>query len=259
MTPGAVPLLVDIGNTRLKWATLRDGLLQAGGVFAHTGRQLGASLLAEWSDLGGVGTVLVGSVVGAAREQELAACVEQRFGIAAEFVRSPTAALAIRNAYADPARLGVDRFLGMAALHAQQPRAQVLVSVGTAMTIDALDAAGNHLGGLIIPSPTLMREAIPGATARVGSAAGAWIALPANTADAVHSGALYAAAGAVDRFCDAVTQRLGVVPARVLTGGGANDLAPLLPDAERAHDLVLVGLALWAADPGARSAAPAAG
>lgn len=241
-------LLVDLGNTRLKWATLAHGELRAGGVFAHGRAPLEAALRTEWADLRGVEGVLVASVVAPAREEELDARVRERFGRRAEFVRTPAAALGVRNAYAEPARLGIDRFLALAALHGERPRAQVLVSVGTALTVDALSADGRHHGGLILASPRLMREAVLGNTARVDALGGRWSEMPDNTADAVVAGSLYAALGAIDRFAAASTRRLGEPPALILTGGGAEELAPLLPSAERAHDLVLRGLARWAAE-----------
>lgn len=242
-------LLVDLGNTRLKWATLTRGELRAGGVFAHGREPLEAALRAEWADLRSVEAVLVASVVAPAREAELDARVRERFGAAAEFVRTPAAALGVRNAYAAPARLGIDRFLALAALHGERARAQVLVSVGTASTLDALDAAGLHHGGLILPSPRLMREAVLGNTARVEALGGRWSEMPDNTADAVVSGALYATLGAIDRFLASAALRLGgAAPALIVTGGGAEELVPLLPHAERRHDLVLRGLARWAAE-----------
>jgi type III pantothenate kinase len=242
-------LLIDLGNTRLKWATWSGARLQAGGVFAHAGQSLVTELRREWVELVRVDAVLVASVLAQAREQELDDFVGERFSLRAEFVRSPAAALGLRNAYAEPARLGVDRFLALATLHAQQPCAQVLASVGTALTIDALDVDGVHHGGLILPAPQLMREALLAGTARVGNAQGRYRELPDNTADAVVSGSLYAALGAIERFRANMARRLGTEPVLHLTGGGANELAALaalLPDAARAHDLVLRGLALWA-------------
>ena len=216
-------LLVDLGNTRLKWATL-----------ARPSRMLVASVLDEQ------------------REARLAAFARERFDLSPEFVRSPAAALGIRNAYAEPARLGVDRFLALAALHARAAQLQVLASVGTAMTLDLLDDQGRHHGGLILPAPQLMRASLRARTARVDVVEGRWRELPDNTADAVASGALYAATGAVARFLEVATRRFEARPALFLTGGGADELEPLLADARRVHDLVLEGLAAWAAQPGAR-------
>jgi len=241
-----VKILVDLGNTRLKWATLVRGELRPGGVFAHASTPLVAQLQREWNGLVRVDAVLVASVVAPAQEAELDALVRQRFGLPATFLRSPAFALGVRNAYAEPARLGIDRFLALVALHAEHPRAQLLASVGTALTVDALDAQGVHHGGLIVPSPHLMREAILAGTARVGIAGGCWNEMPTATADAVVAGSLYAAAGAIDRFRDVAARRLGASPALLLTGGGADEIAPLLANAERVHDLVLRGLARWA-------------
>jgi type III pantothenate kinase len=239
-------LLVDFGNTRLKWATqTRAGTLQPGGALAHAGEAPGARLEHAWRALQGIDGVRVASVVAPAQEQALADFVQARFGCALQFVRSPAQALGIRNAYAEPARLGIDRFLALAALHAAAPCARVLVSVGTALTADALGADGVHHGGIIVAAPALMRTALLQATARVGVADGTWQALPRSTADGVHMGALYAAAGAVDRFRAVAADDLGEMPRLDLTGGGAGELAPLLPDARRHDDLVLAGLALW--------------
>ena len=109
-------LLVDVGNTRLKWASIgADGQLRPGGVFAHADGSLVAELRREWGGLARVQSAWVASVVASVREQELAAFVRERFGLGVQFVRSPAAALGVRNAYAEPERLGVDRFLALAA------------------------------------------------------------------------------------------------------------------------------------------------
>jgi type III pantothenate kinase len=242
-------LLIDFGNTRLKWATLNKGQLQAGGVFAHADSALVTELRREWAELVRVDAVLVASVVASAREHELDEFVRERFGLRAEFLRSPAAALGVRNAYAVPARLGIDRFLALVAAHAEHARALVLVSVGTALTLDALAADGVHHGGVVVASPRLMRDVLLAGTARIGALDGQCNEMPHNTADAVVTGSLYAAAGAIDRFCVAAARRLGTPPALLLTGGGADELAPLVERAERAHDLVLRGLALWAQAP----------
>lgn len=240
-------LLIDLGNTRLKWATLAGGRMRPGGVFAHAGRELGARLRSEWNDIARPVRVLVASVLDEERERQLDAYLRERFGVPAEFVRSPASALGVRNAYTEPARLGVDRFLALAALHAREAQPQLLASVGTAMTLDLLDADGRHHGGLILPAPLLMRASLRSGTARLDVVEGRWNELPDNTADAVLSGSLYAAAGAVERFAEVATQRLGTRPAVFLTGGGGEELAERLPAARRVHDLVLDGLVLWAA------------
>ncbi|HEY6986538.1 MAG TPA: type III pantothenate kinase [Rhodanobacteraceae bacterium] len=239
-------LLIDIGNTRFKWALVENGATWARGTFAHTGADITEALDREWANLTSPRRILVASVASLALDVEIEDVARRRFGVEPEFLRSPAAGLGIHNAYPEPQRLGIDRFLGLAALHAARASAQVLVGVGTAMTLDALDADGTHLGGWILPSPALMRESVLARTARVGSADGHWTEFGDNTADGLHSGALAAAGGAVERFCANAARRFQTWPAVVLTGGGADEIAARVPGAERRADLVLEGLALWA-------------
>ena len=246
-------LLVDFGNTRLKWAEWSDGRLRFGGAFAHAETSLEAGVSAHWRSLPTPRSIHVASVVDAARERELAHLVQSVFSMSAEFVRSPAHALGIVNAYREPQRLGVDRFLARAALHAQAARAQVLVSCGTALTLDALDASGRHLGGLIAASPALMRRALGMATARVGDAQGELVELATSSADAAWSGSILAAVALVERFRARVAERLGGPVATVADGGGIDEWLTCLDGVERGRDLVLRGLALWAG----QTAAPA--
>lgn len=242
-------LLVDFGNTRLKWAIWAGGKRSMGGVFAHADTSLETALSANWSALQRPQEILVASVVSPEREQELAMLVENLFNQEARFVRSPLAALGVTNAYrTDPARLGVDRFLALAALHADKPRAQMLISCGTALTLDAMAADGTHLGGLIAPSPMLMRQSLGRATAQVGDNQGMLVEIATNTVDAAWSGCLLAAVALVERFRDTVSRQLGTEVAVVGDGGGLDEWLPLMPDVERGRDLVLRGLALWAAE-----------
>jgi type III pantothenate kinase len=238
-------LLIDLGNTRFKWALASPGTIHARGAFAHTGGSIASELEHEWTALPAVQRICVASVAHLGLDTEIETFARQRFGVVPQFLRSPAVALGVRNAYAEPHRLGIDRFLALAAAHAT-PRAQVIVGIGTAMTLDALDADGTHIGGWIVPSPALMRDAVLARTARVGVADGHLTDFADNTADALHSGSLHAASGAVERFSANAARRFQTWPAVVLTGGGADELAPLVPGAERRPDLVLDGLALWA-------------
>ncbi len=239
-------LLIDIGNTRFKWARVESGGTWARGAFAHTRADITEALDREWANVTPPTRILVASVASLALDVEIEAVARRLFGVEPEFLRSPAAALGIRNAYPEPQRLGIDRFLSLAALHATRPTAQVLVGIGTAMALDALDADGTHLGGWIVPSPALMRESVLARTARVGSADGQWTEFADNTADGLHSGTLAAASGVIERFCANAARRFQTWPAVVLTGGGADEIAARLPGAERRADLVLEGLALWA-------------
>ena len=238
-------LLIDLGNTRLKWSLWGDGRRSMGGVFSHADTSLEAALSNNWTALPKPEAILVASVVKNAQEQELTRLLESHFDQAAEFVRSPANALGVRNAYAEPELLGVDRFLGMATVHKASPRAQILLSCGTALTLDALTSTGQHLGGLIAPSPTLMRKALGISTARVGEQVGKIVEIADNTADAAWSGCVLSTVALIERFRNEVSRRLGAQVAIIGDGGGLDEWLALVPDVERGRDLVLRGLALW--------------
>lgn len=241
-------LLVDLGNTRLKWA-LQDGSGLRAGVPLDHSRPLLPQLEQAWRDAPAVAQVLVASVGRPRLEAELVQTVRARFGLETRFIATPAEACGVRVAYARPEKLGVDRFVALVALRAATAAPAVLASVGTALVLDALGADGVHLGGLIAPSPTLMQQALLGATARVTAAETARIVeLADDTEDAVRSGCWLAAAALVERFHAKVCARLGAEVELVLAGGAAGELAPLLGRPARIEaDLVLRGLARLAA------------
>lgn len=239
-------LLIDFGNTRLKWATLDDGELQPGGVFAHQQQTLAAAASKDWLALPDrPRSVLVASVVNDECEAELTALCRSVFRLDPVWLKSPPAALGVRNGYPEPHQLGIDRFLAMLAVHVQSPRAQIVVSCGTALTLDALGADGQHHGGLIVASPDLMRSALRSAAARLAIPSGKPVEMATSTSDAILSGALLAAVALIERFCRQTAAKLGDAPAIVLSGGGSEELSAWLPESEWHADLVLQGMARW--------------
>jgi type III pantothenate kinase len=154
-------------------------------------------------------------------------------------------ACGVRNAYSAPARLGVDRFLGLVAAHRDSAGPAVIAGCGTALAVDAVGTDGRHLGGLIAPAPPLMRQALLERTARLGELTAAPITDFADTTSAaVESGTWLAAVALVERFARRTQAALGMAPALILSGGGAKRLAPLLELEHRVDpDLVLRGLA----------------
>lgn len=248
-------LLLDLGNTRLKWVALDENSVLARGAVAWS-EPVAEQLEQAWLSLSPVDHVLAASVVDEARETEITERVRQRFSRAVQWVRSPAGGCGVRNAYAEPGRLGVDRFLAMVAAHADGLAPCVLVGVGTALTLDALAADGRHLGGLIAPGPQLMRQSLLGATARVRpEQAGVVTGWADNTADAVASGCWGACAGLVERFARQVAEPLGGAPQLLLGGGDAPPLRELLSLPCRLFgDGVLRGLAVWSGAPMAADA-----
>lgn len=244
-------LLLDMGNTRLKWAlqTQPAGWLARGAVDWQPDME--AALESAWANLPRPVAVIAASVVGTAREAQVTNVTERLFACAPGWLRTPASACGVRNAYAEPQRLGVDRFLAMVAARADGHAPCIVAGAGTALTLDALAADGQHLGGLIAPGPQLMQQSLLDATARVRpDRAGDILELADNTADAVASGCWQAAAALIERFATRMAPRLGATPALILGGGDAARLAPLLSiPARLSQDGVLRGLAVWANTP----------
>ena len=146
--------LFDLGNSRLKAAPVEGGGHGGVAAVAHGGDAASfAPVLPERGGVAHLASVTVPLLTIALLDQ-----LAQRFDRIC-IARTQVAFAGVRIAYAEPARLGVDRFLALLGAHARGGPALV-VAVGTALTIDLLDAAGRHLGGRIAPSPSLMREAM---------------------------------------------------------------------------------------------------
>ena len=178
--------------------------------------------------------------------------VAQTWQIEAEFVTSTPMAGGIRNAYPQPAKLGVDRWLAMIGAHALERGAVCIVSVGTAMTIDGIAADGRHLGGVIVPGPDLMVTSLLKNTsdiaqrARQGDASDGLFA--DNTLGAIRQGAEHALAALVERAVGVMRRTLNETPKLLVTGGASDRVEKAIGLPYRAvPDLVLQGLAVLAA------------
>jgi len=241
-------LLLDLGNTRLKWALRKGDDTLARGAVAWN-EDIAETLRVAWATLAAPSVVFGASVVDAARERLVADSVSAAFAREPLWLRTPVEACGVRNAYAEPQRLGVDRFLAMVAAHADGDGPCVLAGVGTALTLDALAADGRHLGGLIAPGPRLMQQSLLGATAQVRpTGMGMIVEVADNTADAVASGCWLASVALIERFAGRMVPMLGASPTLRLGGGDAEALLPLLAmPARLVHDGVLRGLAAWSA------------
>ena len=147
------------------------------------------------------------------------------------WVVSSAAEGGLTNGYDHPSRLGADRWVAMiGAWHrglAQGPaRPMVVVMVGTAVTVDALDATGRFLGGLILPGHGIMLRAMESGTAGLSVPTGNVVDFPTNTSDALTSGGTYAIVGAVDRMLQHVRKHCGAEPLCLMTGGAGWKVAP---------------------------------
>lgn len=241
-------MLLDLGNTRVKWALQSSpgARLAQGALDWH--EDIAAALDQAWLELPRPDRVAAASVVDPLREAQVSGSLARRFDRLPQWLRTPASACGVRNAYAEPERLGVDRFLAMVAALADGRAPCVLAGVGTALTLDALSADGQHLGGLIAPGPRLMQKSLRGATARVRpDHAGQILELADNTADAVASGCWQSTAALIERFATRMSNRLGGSASLILGGGDAARLLPLLAlPALLSEDGVLRGLGIWA-------------
>jgi type III pantothenate kinase len=239
-------LLLDLGNTRLKWAVLDRGARIAQGAVAWND-DVESVLAQAWGALDGVAHIYGASVVDAAKEARVEAMANAIRARHVFWLRTPAEACGVRSAYAEPERLGVDRFLAMVSAYHAADAPCVLVGVGTALTLDALDGEGHHLGGLIAPGPQLMQQSLWGATARLHPEPGRVLDAADNTADAIASGCWQATVALVERFAARMAPKLGGAPRIILGGGDAAQLQPLLTmPAQLTEDSVLRGLAVWA-------------
>ncbi len=243
-------LLFDVGNTRLKWGILEGERIVRQGHVDHDKlkRQGVASLTTRLP--ANVDYALASNVAGAAFATRLAGIIGIHCDTDVHFARSEKEAYGVRNAYRQPRRLGVDRWVALIGARAETRSAVCVVDAGTAVTIDAMDNTGQHLGGLIIPGTQLMRDALSRETSgirlRRGDAGdpGSGLELfAASTSDAVQSGTLSAVCGAVERAVRAM-RTAGLRPKIILTGGDASRILKRLDGTilHRPH-LVLQGLA----------------
>ena len=227
-------LAIDVGNTRLKWAQYSAPspgakLLHHGAVFLETIDGLADS---EWAalkpPLSMLGCVVAGEGVKRRVEEQL-----ELWELEPRWVVSGKQACGVTNHYDHPSRLGVDRWVALiGARHrvlspGDVPRPALVVMVGTAVTVDALDAQGNFLGGLILPGFGLMLRALEMGTAGLKAPTGEAVEFPTNTSDALMSGGADAIAGAVERMHRKLLRRTGQKPALIMTGGAAVKLATI--------------------------------
>lgn len=238
------PWLFDLGNTRLKCAPLVDG--RVGEVLALPHREADITAALETALPPRIDVAYIASVANEGLRVALLQALASR-ARRMLLARTQAAFGDFRIAYAQPHKLGVDRFLAMLAAHARCEGAVLLCGVGTALTVDLVDAHGRHLGGRIAPSPMLMREVLHERAPQLPVAGGAYSDFAADTEDALASGCMGAALALIESSRDAARHRLGQQPQLLLHGGGADELGARLPDAVLIPSLVLEGLAIWAA------------
>jgi type III pantothenate kinase len=242
-------LAVDCGNTRIKWARYRPGPYPVGSDMAAARVQQGALGQTELSSLGTQlstmpqpSRIIIANVAGAAVEQALRVLTDA-WGAPVEWLMASAERAGVINRYKQPARLGADRWAALIAARHRQSGPQLVVSAGTALTVDMLDAQGVFLGGIIAPGLRLMQQSLAAGTAGLPLSPGQYAEWPRDTTEAIATGCLEAACGAIR----GMMRRLPSQAQCLITGGDAATLSAQLDIAhQRADHLVLDGLALLA-------------
>ncbi|MCG6897640.1 MAG: type III pantothenate kinase [Thiocapsa sp.] len=236
-------LLLDIGNTSLRWALSDGGPPGETRVVRHGGAAP-LDLLAEWERLDAPVRVLASNVGGAAIASAISRVTRAYWRREVEYIRTRATFGALRIAYSEPERLGVDRWLALIAAHRLLGEAALILDAGTAATFDLLLADGQHIGGLILPGIEMMRASLLAGT-RIPRIEAEPTDAPwaADTGPAVAAGSLHAIAALADRLYDRLASEARSQPRLVLTGGDARRLIPAIDRPCRwIPDLVLRGL-----------------
>ncbi|MEQ1814182.1 MAG: type III pantothenate kinase [Candidatus Nitrotoga sp.] len=262
-------LLIDAGNSRLKWVLARFNKgLKTDAWSNHNVLNNGQVTREIFAGLTPPDRVIISNVAGDEMTQILQdACAAWSCNI--KFVTAQQQQCGVLNTYQQPAQLGSDRWAALIAAWQQQRRACLVINCGTATTVDTLvvdsnsSGGGIFLGGLILPGVEMMQHSLTQRTAQLFEVSGSLHNFPQNTADAIHSGAMRATLGAIQqqyamlvKYIDAQTSHTDRIanhpecaaqyslPLCLLSGGAAHLIQPHLANLETAHvpDLVLRGL-----------------
>jgi type III pantothenate kinase len=243
-------LAIDVGNTRMKWA-----LVQGMGAHAHwlahghcELEEIGDLNRTHWKRIVPPDFVLASNVAGETvrrRVQDQA----DRWGVRVKWITAQESQCGVTNGYEKPTLLGADRWAALIAARQRIPDSPCLIiTVGTAVTMDCLGKDGTFIGGLILPGFRLMLDALESGTAGLRVPPGEFQDFPTNTSNALMSGGIHALAGAAMRMREGFAKTAGAEPKVLLAGGAAIKLAPYLNFAfENTDNLVLEGLG-WIAE-----------
>jgi len=243
-------LLIDCGNTRCKISRLlTDGLLAPVTAIALDAQDFIAQLKTQVNFDVENKQCYFASVASAEINSSIESVLVSA-GFIFTRVKTQAQALGVRIAYPNPQQLGVDRFLGLLAVH-QTKKSALIVSVGSALTVDVLQADGKHRGGMIAATETIIHNAMENRFANFRNLSGLPLGFSDNTADALASGARYMVLGIIEKTWREASQLLNEPALPLLiTGGDSAALLPHLPDNTVYRPmLVLEGLALLASHP----------
>ncbi len=221
MNPGQTKLLLDIGNTTLKWVTYCDKNFVASGAVPHQ-KDITTALQAIICDLSAIRDVLVANVMEESSNAEICDYFCQQWGISVHIIKPKIQGFDVKNGYAVPERLGVDRWMALIAARKISKQTLLIIDSGTATTFDALTSSGDHLGGLIMPGLGLMHGSLLNETSIPSvEFVNADDDFASDTLEAVSSAAILSTTALTERLYQTLSNRTGCSPQLILTGGNA--------------------------------------
>jgi type III pantothenate kinase len=231
-------LVLDIGNTRTKWALADDS-----GKLSPMEICLNADIANVEFPIAQVQKAVISNVAGKKMAQQISQCLAP---LELHFISATEKACGVKNSY--QSTLGADRWAALVAAWQMTKHATVVVNAGTAISIDALGRDGAFIGGAIVPGLHLMRESLSRNTAQLNVDEGLMKDFPTNTQDAITTGGLNAVAGAIHLMLKRLEKHSGWLPKLIISGGDAHKVAQALNlNAKQViitENLVLQGLAL---------------
>jgi len=234
-------LLLDWGNTRLKWRLLHDGERSEVRAVCWQEGSLEALFVQQWSSLQ-PSQVLICSVLPTAFEARLSDWVEQRWGMSVQWLRSAAEMLGVRNGYRHFSQLGADRWAALLAARELFQGDLCVISAGSALTLDCLAADDQHLGGQIFPGLRSVRRALQldvGLSDSNGEAE--WLAK--STEDGIVGGTLHGLASVITGFVAQCEINVSAPVKVLMTGGDAALLGEVLDlEVLVLPDLILQGV-----------------
>ena len=238
-------LTIDIGNSGVKWGIWQEGQLILAEDGYYEKESLHATFDQIFSGAPAQDAVWVSCVAGQDVEQALIEWIDKEWSIEPVFLRTTSEFGGVYNMYPQPEEHGVDRWAALLGAKKLYDVAVCIIDVGTAVTVDLMDAGGVHRGGRIMPGLDMMRNSLLQNTAGVQAIEGDCPGFAINTADAVTSGTSHMLQAGLLEVCESAKERLGDGMRVILTGGMAEKMLPLLESAEGVHHephLVLYGL-----------------
>lgn len=241
-------LLVDVGNSRFKWALTTEPTWTSGVPFPTHKPSLRAALDQHWCGLQRPEGLVISNVAGPDIAIAIDSWVKRHWAVPVVYARSEKSRGGVLNGYAQPEQLGVDRWLGLLGLSRDHPLPACLVDCGTAITVDVLDERGCHRGGLITPGLVTMRRALQ-VNAHALDYTGdqlSGLALGQDTSFCIQAGCLMACAGLIEKTLNLMAGEMNKPLRVVLTGGDALQIGQCLSIPYELDDsIVMRGLWAW--------------